>query len=101
MGFSSDVAAVTKTATATAVNGRTRLVAIYYIATATATTLTFRTGGASGTTILTLFSPAAAGAVRLNIPEDGILFNEGIHLTFLSNSNVTSVTMLFVGGAAA
>jgi hypothetical protein len=34
------------------------------------------------------------------IPDNGILFESGIHIT-LSSAEITTVTLLFVGGAAA
>ncbi len=100
MSFASDVQSVQKTDTATAVNGRTRLQGLYFTNTGTAATLTFRSGGGSGTVKLTVNTPAAAGAQDLMIPDNGILFENGIHVTF-SSAEVTSVTLLFVGGAAA
>jgi len=45
-------------------------------------------------------SPAAAGSQDMIIPDNGILFPDGIHIT-LSSAEITSVTLLFVGGAAA
>jgi hypothetical protein len=100
MSFASDVKAKTVTATATAVNGRTRVQGVYYTCGATASTLTLRTGGAGGTVTLELKTPAAAGAYDLIIPDDGVLFEDGVHVTF-ADANVLSATVLFVGGAAA
>jgi len=100
MSFASDISAVSKTATAQAVDGRTRLAGLYFTHTATAATLTLRSGGAAGTVLFTVTSPAVAGSQNIIIPDNGILFTDGIHLT-LSSVNITSVTALFVGGAAA
>jgi len=44
-------------------------------------------------------SPAAAGSQDMIIPDNGILFTDGIHIT-LSSAEITSVTLLFVGGGA-
>lgn len=100
MSFASDISAVSKTATGQAVNGRTRLAGLYFTHSATPATITLRSGGASGTVLLTITSPAVAGSQDLIIPDNGILFSDGIHIT-LSSAEITSATMLFVGGAAA
>jgi hypothetical protein len=100
MSFASDVQAKTVTATGDAVNGRTRVQGVYYTCAGTASAVTLRTGGGSGTVVLELKTPAAAGAYDLIIPDDGILFTGGVHVTF-ADANVLSATVLFVGGAAA
>ena len=99
MSFASDINAKTVTATGTAVNGRTRVSGVYYTCGSTASILTLRTGGGSGTILLQLRTPAAAGAYDLIIPDDGILFTDGVHVTF-ADANVLSATVLFEGGAA-
>lgn len=96
----SNIKAVTKTASADAVSGRTRLLGVYFTNTATASTLTLRDGGSTGTERLTLATPAAAGSQDLLITDMGILFEDGIYIE-LGDANVTSVTVLFEGGAAA
>lgn len=100
MSFASDIQAKTLTAAGTAVNGRSRIAGIYYISTATADTITFKDGGSGGTTVLTVPSPAAAGAHDLLIPDNGILCGTDIYVSF-DNAKVTSVVVLFVGGKAA
>ena len=100
MSFASDIQAVRKTATGDAVNGRTRLAGLYFTHTATPATITLRSGGSGGTTKFAITSPAAAGSQDLIIPDNGILFESGIHIT-LSSAEITSITLLFVGGAAA
>jgi hypothetical protein len=49
---------------------------------------------------MTMTSPAAAGSQDMIIQDNGILFPDGIHIT-LSSAEITNVTLLFVGGAAA
>jgi hypothetical protein len=98
MSFASDISAVTKSETGAAVNGRTRLAGVYFASTDTAGSVVVRTGGASGPIRLQLASPAAAGTNDLIIPDNGILCEDGAHVTL---SNVTSITLLYVGGAAA
>lgn len=97
---SSNIQSVQKTATAQAVNGRVRLLGVYFTHSATPATLTLKSGGTSGTTRLVVTSPAVAGSQDLIIPDAGILFESGVHIT-LSSAEITSVTLLFEGGAAA
>jgi hypothetical protein len=99
MSFS-NIKSVQKTASAAAVSGRTRLLGVYFTNTATASTLVLKDGGSSGTARLSLVTPAAAGSQDLLIPDMGILFEDGIYITF-GSAEVTSVTLLFEGGAAA
>jgi len=96
----SNIQSVQKTETAVAVSGRTRLLGVYFTNTATASSVVLKDGGASGTARLSLQTPASAGSQDLMIPDQGILFTNGIHITF-GSANVTSVTLLFEGGAAA
>ncbi len=100
MSFASDISSVSKTTTAQAVNGRSRLAGLYFTHSATPATLTLRSGGAGGTVLFTITSPAAIGSQDMIIPDNGILFPDGIHITF-SSAEITSATLLFVGGAAA
>ena len=99
MSFS-NIKSVQKTSSAAAVSGRTRLLGVYFTNTATASTLVLKDGGSSGTARLSLVTPAAAGSQDLLIPDMGILFQDGIYITF-GSAEVTSVTLLFEGGAAA
>jgi len=94
----SNIYSASATATGQVVSGRSRLVGVYFVSTAVAATLTFRSGGASGTTALTLTSPAAAGSQYIKITDMGVLFKDGIHVTF-SGVGVSSVTLFYYGGA--
>lgn len=98
MSFASDIQAVTVSSTAQAVQGRTRLQGLIYISTTTSADLTFRDGGSNGLVRLKLKSPASAGSNDIIIPDDGILFRDGIHVTVSSNTHIPSVTLLYVGG---
>jgi len=95
---SSNIRSVQKTATGQAVNGRARLLGVYFTHTSTPATLTLRSGGATGTVLLALTSPASADSQDLILPDMGILFEDGIHIT-VSTADITSVTLLFEGGA--
>lgn len=97
---SSNIQSVQKTTSVKAVNGRTRLLGVYFSHTATPATLTLKNGSNSGTARLTMTTPASAGSQDLIIPDAGILFEDGIFIS-LSAADITSVTLLFEGGAAA
>ncbi len=96
----SNIKSVQKTSSAAAVSGRTRLLGVYFTNTATASSIVLKDGGSSGTARLSLLTPATAGSQDLIIPDMGILFEDGIYITF-GSAEVTSVTLLFEGGAAA
>jgi hypothetical protein len=96
----SNIKSVQKTSSADAVSGRTRLLGVYFTNTGTASSVVLKDGGSSGTARLSLATPAAAGSQDLMIPDMGILFENGIYITF-GSAEVTSVTLLFEGGAPA
>jgi len=96
----SNIQAVTKTADGHAIAGRTRVAGIYFTNTATAASFTLKNGSTTaGTVLLTITTPAAARATNLVLPDMGILFDSGVFID-VSSAEVTSVTLLFYGGAA-
>ena len=98
---SSNIQSVTKTADASAVTGRTRLLGVYFTNSATASSFSLKNGTTgAGTALLTVNTPAAAGGQDLMIPDAGMLFDSGIYVD-VADAEVTSVTLLFAGGAAA
>jgi hypothetical protein len=100
MSFASDISAVTKTASDDAIGGRTRVQGVYYTCSSTASSFSLKNGSTSaGPALITINTPAAAGAVDLIFPDDGILFSDGVYID-IADAEVTSVTLLFVGGAA-
>lgn len=100
MSFS-NIQTVTKTADASAITGRTRVVGVYYTCSSTAASFSLKDGTTTaGTAKLTLNTPAAAGGYDLILPDMGILFETGVFID-VSSAEVTSVTLLFEGGAAA
>lgn len=100
MSFASDISAVTKTASDDAISGRTRVQGVYYTCSSNASSFSLKNGTTSaGTALITINTPAAAGAVDLIFPDDGILFTNGVYID-IADSEVESVTLLFVGGAA-
>jgi len=71
--------------------GRARLRGIYLIHTGTAGTIPFRNGGATGTAMLTVPTPASANSTRdLVIPDEGIMFDSGAYITYTAGTTVFS-----------
>ena len=93
--MSSDVKVARVTATGTLVNSRARLKGIVYTADGD-DTLTFKDGGGSGTTILTLLARIENGVNDIYIPDDGVLFETDIHVT-IAGSNVPDITIFYTG----
>jgi len=92
MAVQNDVQAATRTTTGELFGGRARVRALHYRSTATAGTVVLKDGGASGTTLLTVNSPAGVGSNDLVIPDQGILFKEDVHVTL---TNVDAVTIIY------
>lgn len=90
--MSCPVHAVTVTSTGEAYGGRARMKTVNYIANGTAGSIVVRDGGASGTVVLNLATPAVADAYDLYIPDDGILCSTSIYVTL---TNVTSATIIY------
>jgi hypothetical protein len=100
MSFS-NIQSVTKTIDASAIVGRTRVLGVYYTCTNTAASFALKNGTTTaGTAQMTITTPAAAGGYDLILPDMGILFDSGVFID-VSSAEVTSVTLLFEGGAAA
>lgn len=91
--MTSDLLSVTRTTTGTAVSGPARLRAIYYVAGATAGDIVLRDGGASGTTIADVDTPASATVTQfIEVPGNGLRFATDVHVTI---TNATSVTLFY------
>jgi hypothetical protein len=84
--------------TALAISGRTRVIGIYYTCNNTASVIHLHnnTTGA-GVAQTTIYTPAAAGAYDIIIPDLGLLFTQCVYLEF--SANVLSVTLIFEGGS--
>ncbi len=65
---------------AAAFAGRARLKGLVVSVPVAGGTLTIKNGSA-GTTLFSFVAPAAAGAVNISIPGDGIVFSNGIYVT--------------------
>jgi hypothetical protein len=71
--------------------GRARIRGIYLVHTTTAGTIPFRNGGATGTAMLTVPTPASANSTRdLVIPDEGIMFDSGAYITYTAGTTVFS-----------
>jgi len=71
--------------------GRVRIRGVYLIHTNTAGTIPFRNGGATGTAMLTVPTPASANSTRdLVIPDEGIMFDSGAYITYTAGTTVFS-----------
>lgn len=88
MGMQTDVTSASRTTTGTLISGRARLKGLVITCGATAGSVVFRDGGATGTVRLSIVTPAAAGIRDIGIPDQGILFQTDIHVTI---SNVDGV----------
>lgn len=86
-----------KTMTASGASGvggaRTRVKGVYFVAAATAGSISFKDGGAGGTEKLLLATPASATATGfLRLPGQGVLFEADPYVTL---TNVTSLTFFY------
>ena len=77
--------------------GRARVRGVYLIHTGTAGTIPFRNGGATGTAMLTIPTPASANSTRdVVIPDEGIMFENGAYVTYTAGTTVfSSFTALY------
>lgn len=99
MSFASDIKSVTKTSDDDAIAGRTRVQGLYYTCDSTASFFELKNGTTSGGPVLTkIHTPGSAGAYDIIFPDNGILFDSGVFIDF-NDAHVTSVTLLFCGGA--
>lgn len=84
-----DVKSAHVTATGNLTTFRSRLKGIVLTATGTAGSAVFR-DGSGGDVLLTIVTPAAADFHGIDVPGEGILFQNGIHVTL---TNVGAVTI--------
>ena len=87
-----DVKAASNTASATFFAGPTRVKGIVVTTGATAGTLVVKDGGSSGTTKLTINTPAAAGLQNVLIPGEGVRFDTDVYVAL---TNVTAATVFY------
>ena len=83
-----DVKAVSLAASGTAFSGRTRVRGMVVEPGASAGSVILKDGGSSGTTVMTINTPAAGQLTPVLIPAEGVLFTTDVYAT-LSNAKVT------------
>ena len=95
MAYNSDAKAVTTTGGSASISGRVRLTGIYFTHKASAA-ITFRNGSAGGANLLTVSSSGgASGSQTLNVPNQGILFSDGLLVTATTAGNIPSLTIFY------
>lgn len=82
-------AALTSTNTLVATT-KGRLRGLYCRSAGTAGTIVIKDGGASGTTLVTIDTPAAIGGFYVDIPGSGISFKTDLHATLTTADGVTA-----------
>lgn len=83
MSMQTDVKAVQVTSTNSAYGAPTRVKGIT-ISFASGGTVVLKDGGSGGTTLYSFTAPAAAGAVNVLLPGEGIKFDTNVHATLSS-----------------
>lgn len=89
MTMQTDVLSATRTTDGTLVSGPARIKGILLTTTTTAGSVVLKDGGASGTTRLTLNTPAVAEMFNALLPGEGIRFTTDVYVDVTDVSSVT------------
>jgi len=92
MVMQTDVLSATATADGTMVAGPARIKGILLTTTSSAGSVVLKDGGASGTTLLTLNTPAVAEMFNALLPGEGVRFKTSVYVDV---TNVSSVTVFY------
>ena len=92
MTMQTDVLSATATADGTMVAGPARIKGILLTTTSSAGSVVLKDGGASGTTRMTLNTPAVAEMFNALLPGEGIRFTSNVYVDV---TNVSSVTVFY------
>ena len=92
MTMQTDVLSATATADGTLVAGPARIKGILLTTTTSAGSVVLKDGGASGTTLVTLNTPAVAEMFNALLPGEGIRFRTNVYVDV---TNVSSVTVFY------
>jgi hypothetical protein len=92
MTMQTDVLSATATADGTIVAGPARIKGILLTTTTSAGSVVLKDGGASGTTRVTLNTPAVAEMFNALLPGEGIRFTSNVYVDV---TNVSSVTVFY------
>ena len=87
-----DVLSATRTSDGTIVPGPARIKGILMTTSSTAGSVVLKDGGASGTTRITLNTPAAVEMFNALLPAEGVRFTTDVYLDV---TNVDSVTVFY------
>ena len=88
--MASSIIAKTATSTGSLIGGRTRLKSfVVKTAGSGSPAAVFRSGGASGTTLLTM-TFLVSDDTQVTIPEHGMIFDEGCHVTLTAVDSITA-----------
>ncbi len=89
MTMQTDVLSATATADGTMVAGPARVKGILQTTTTSAGSVVLKDGGASGTTLVTLNTPAVAEMFNALLPGEGIRFRTNVYVDVTNVSRVT------------
>ena len=89
MTMQTDVLSATRTTDGTLVSGPARVKGILLTTTTTAGSVVLKDGGASGTTRLTMNTPAVAEMFNALLPGEGIRFTTDVYVDVTDVSSVT------------
>lgn len=92
MVMQTDVLSATATADGTIVAGPARIKGILLTTTSSAGSVVLKDGGASGTTRMTLNTPAVAEMFNALLPGEGVRFTTNVYVDV---TNVSSVTVFY------
>lgn len=89
--FLGDVKSNVATANALVVGSPSRVRSLYYSANASAGSIVIKDGGASGTTVISIATPAN-GYGNIMLPGDGVLCSTNVYANLV---NIASVTLFY------
>lgn len=92
MVMQTDVLSATATADGTIVSGPARIKGILLTTTSSAGSVVLKDGGSSGTTRMTLNTPAVAEMFNALLPGEGVRFTTDVYVDV---TNVSSVTVFY------
>lgn len=87
-----DVKSATRTGAGTLVNQPTRIKGILLTTTTTAGSVVLKDGGATGTSLITLNTPAVAEMFNALLPAEGVRFTTDVYVDL---TDVASVTVFY------
>lgn len=92
MAMQTDVLSATRTTDGTLVSGPARIKGILMTTSSTAGSVVLKDGGSSGTTRITLNTPAIAEMFNALLPGEGVRFTSNVYVDL---TNVDSITVFY------